>query len=109
MIYGLFKAYLKDHDFVGADMARKFIQMGYTRARRYATHAGGRKYAGPVPADKKARAVPRAAPPYPATRTSIWIRRKPPPFSSAGGTRPKSIRNTCGRKRRLLQRMVNND
>lgn len=26
------------------DMARKFIQMGYTRARRYANHKGGKKY-----------------------------------------------------------------
>jgi len=52
-IYGLFEAYLTQHDFVGADMARKFLQMGYTRARRYANHRGGKKYAGPVPADKK--------------------------------------------------------
>ncbi|MBC6700046.1 DUF4385 domain-containing protein [Hymenobacter sp. BT190] len=53
VIYGLFEAYLKAHDFVGADMARKFLQMGFTRARRYANHQGGKKYAGPVPADKK--------------------------------------------------------
>ncbi|GME62581.1 cytoplasmic protein [Neofusicoccum parvum] len=26
------------------DMCRKFIQMGMTRAKRYANHAGGRKY-----------------------------------------------------------------
>jgi hypothetical protein len=26
-------------------MARKFLQMGYTRARRYANHRSGRKYA----------------------------------------------------------------
>ena len=26
------------------DMARKYLQMGYTRARRYANHKGGRKY-----------------------------------------------------------------
>ncbi len=26
-------------------MARKFLQMGYTRARRYANHKSGRKYA----------------------------------------------------------------
>jgi hypothetical protein len=26
------------------DMARKFLQMGYTRARRYARHRSGRKY-----------------------------------------------------------------
>ncbi|KAK7951054.1 uncharacterized protein PG986_006782 [Apiospora aurea] len=31
-------------DFVGMDMTRKFIQMGMTRAKRYANHAGGRKY-----------------------------------------------------------------
>lgn len=44
-IYEQFLAYLKEKDFVGADMARKFIQMGYTRARRYANHKSGRKYA----------------------------------------------------------------
>jgi len=27
------------------DMARKFLQMGYTRSRRYANHRSGRKYA----------------------------------------------------------------
>ena len=43
-IYELFLDYLKDEDFVGADMARKFLQMGFTRARRYANHASGRKY-----------------------------------------------------------------
>ncbi|MBC6612284.1 DUF4385 domain-containing protein [Hymenobacter sp. BT507] len=52
-IYALFEAYLRDEDFVGADMARKFLQMGYTRARRYANHRGGKKYDGPVPDDKK--------------------------------------------------------
>ena len=43
-IYKLFLAYLKVEDFPGADMARKFLQMGWTRARRYANHKGGRKY-----------------------------------------------------------------
>ncbi len=43
-IYDLFLAYLEQDDFVGADMARKFLQMGYTRARRYANHKSGRKY-----------------------------------------------------------------
>lgn len=43
-IYALFEAYRQQDDFVGMDMARKFIQMGYTRARRYANHQGGRKY-----------------------------------------------------------------
>jgi hypothetical protein len=44
-IFGLFLDYLRKDDFVGADMARKFLQMGYTRARRYANHKSGRKYA----------------------------------------------------------------
>ena len=43
MIYGLFGAYLKVRDFVGADTARKFIQMDFTRARRYGNHRGGKK------------------------------------------------------------------
>lgn len=44
-IYAMFEDYRRRDDFVGMDMARKFIQMGYTRARRYANHQGGRKYA----------------------------------------------------------------
>ncbi|MCM3782515.1 DUF4385 domain-containing protein [Neobacillus mesonae] len=43
-IYELFLQYKEKEDFVGMDMARKFLQMGYTRARRYANHKGGRKY-----------------------------------------------------------------
>ncbi len=44
-IRALFDRYLERDDFVGADLARKFLQMGFTRARRYANHRGGRKYA----------------------------------------------------------------
>ena len=43
-IYALFETYLQKKDFVGADMARKFLQMGFTRARRYANYKGGKKY-----------------------------------------------------------------
>ena len=43
-IMELFEKYRANDDFVGMDMARKFIQMGYTRARRYANYTGGRKY-----------------------------------------------------------------
>jgi len=103
-IYGLFEAYLKAQDFVGADMARKFIQMGYTRARRYANHAGGKKYTGPVPTDKKGQSGAHGRPELPRNPTPMWIRWKLPPFSNASGTRPKSTRNTGGRRRRLLQR-----
>lgn len=43
-IYKMFLAYKAKGDFVGMDMARKFLQMGYTRSRRYANHKSGRKY-----------------------------------------------------------------
>ena len=43
-IYKLFLEYKVKGDFVGMDMARKFLQMGFTRARRYANHPSGRKY-----------------------------------------------------------------
>lgn len=43
-IYQLFLNYLKKDDFIGADMARKFLQMGFTRARRYANYKSGKKY-----------------------------------------------------------------
>lgn len=52
-IYALFEAYKSRGDFVGADMARKFLQMGMTRSRRYANHKSGHKYDGPVPLDKR--------------------------------------------------------
>lgn len=43
-IYDMFLQYKKKDDFVGMDMARKFLQMGYTRSRRYANYKGGKKY-----------------------------------------------------------------
>ncbi len=39
-----YEAYAAAEDFVGMDVARKYLQMGWTRARRYARHKGGRKY-----------------------------------------------------------------
>ena len=53
IIKSLFGKYKKQKDFIGMDMARKFLQMGYTRSRRYANHASGKKYDGPVPDNKK--------------------------------------------------------
>jgi hypothetical protein len=52
-ILELFENYKRSEDFVGMDMARKFLQMGFTRSRRYANHKGGQKYDGPVPIGKK--------------------------------------------------------
>ncbi|WP_205617936.1 DUF4385 family protein [Atopococcus tabaci] len=43
-IYQLYLEYKEAGDFVEMDMARKFLQMGYTRSRRYANYKGGRKY-----------------------------------------------------------------
>ena len=67
VIYEMFLAYLEAGDLVGADMARKFLQMGYTRARRYANHKGGKKYAGPVPEDQKGRSGAHGRPELPRT------------------------------------------
>ena len=43
-IYDLYCEYRSEKDFAGMDMCRKFLEMGFTRARRYANHADGRKY-----------------------------------------------------------------
>ena len=71
-IFALYEGYKRGGDFIGMDMARKFLQMGYTRARRYANHQGGKKYDGPVPADQKGRSgahgraeLPRTTEPNP--------------------------------------------
>jgi hypothetical protein len=78
-IYELFLQYKKEQDFVGMDMARKFLQMGYTRARRYANHKSGKKYDGPVPPDKKGQSgahgrsvLPRAEDAVKATSAQIF-------------------------------------
>jgi len=45
------------------DMARKFLEMGFTRARRYANHSSGKKYSqdGKVlPQDKDALTCEKA-------------------------------------------------
>ena len=43
-IYEMFCSYSRNNDFIGMDMARKFLEMGFTRARRYANHSNGKKY-----------------------------------------------------------------
>ncbi|WP_245392622.1 DUF4385 family protein [Salinicola halimionae] len=42
-IHDRYLDYRRQDDFAGMDMARKYLQMGYTRARRYARYPGGRK------------------------------------------------------------------
>lgn len=65
-IYALFEAYREKDDFVGMDMARKFIQMGYTRARRYANYKGGKKY------DEKRQLMPRGNDPVKAAAAAVF-------------------------------------
>lgn len=48
-IWKKFTQYRKQRDFVGMDLARKFLQMGFTRARRYANHSSGRKFSAKGP------------------------------------------------------------
>jgi hypothetical protein len=39
-----YEEYRENDEFPGMDMARKYLQMGYTRAMRYAKYPGGQKY-----------------------------------------------------------------
>jgi len=62
-IYQMFLDYTREGDFIGMDMARKFLEMGFTRARRYANHSSGKKYSqdGKVlPQDKDALTCEKA-------------------------------------------------
>ena len=43
-IFDMYLNYRIQKDFVGMDMCRKFLEMGFTRARRYANHKDGKKY-----------------------------------------------------------------
>ena len=52
-IFDLYLEYRCKKDFVGMDMCRKFLEMGFTRARRYANHKDGKKY------DKDGKILPQ--------------------------------------------------
>ncbi|MEH2060550.1 MAG: DUF4385 domain-containing protein [Nostoc sp.] len=72
-IYYMFLVYLEQDDFVGADMARKFIQMGYTRSRRYANHKSGRKYKqNSETSDSKKEILPDEVDPVKAESAAIF-------------------------------------
>ena len=43
-IYEQYREYRENEEFPGMDMARKYLQMGYTRSMRYARYPGGQKY-----------------------------------------------------------------
>jgi hypothetical protein len=69
-LYAKFEAYLAEGDFPGADMARKFLQMGWTRARRYANHPDGRKYDKQTGAER-----PRVEDPEKAASAAVFHER----------------------------------
>ena len=52
-IFDMYLDYRIQKDFVGMDMCRKFLEMGFTRARRYANHKDGKKY------DKDGKVLPQ--------------------------------------------------
>ena len=43
-IFSMYLDYRDAGDFIGMDMCRKFLEMGFTRSRRYANHHTGKKY-----------------------------------------------------------------
>ena len=52
-IFAMYLDYRDEEDFVGMDMCRKFLEMGFTRSRRYANHRDGKKY------DKEGNVIPQ--------------------------------------------------
>ena len=52
-IYEMYLNYRDQKDFIGMDMCRKFLEMGFTRSRRYANHRDGKKY------DKEGNIIPQ--------------------------------------------------
>ena len=43
-IFDMYLDYIEQQDLSGMDMCRKFLEMGFTRSRRYANHHTGKKY-----------------------------------------------------------------
>jgi hypothetical protein len=66
-LYARFEAYRGQGDYVGMDMARKFLQMGFTRARRYANHKSGRKWS-----PDRSEVLPRDVDPVKAESAAIF-------------------------------------
>ncbi len=66
-LYAMFEGYKENGDFVGMDMARKFLQMGFTRARRYANHKSGRKWS-----PDRSEVLPRDVDPVKAEAAAIF-------------------------------------
>ena len=59
----MYEDYKENKDFIGMDMCRKFLEMGFTRARRYANHKDGKKYDSQgkvLPQEKDWRTSPKA-------------------------------------------------
>ena len=52
-IFAMYLDYRDEEDFIGMDMCRKFLEMGFTRSRRYANHRNGKKY------NKEGKVIPQ--------------------------------------------------
>jgi hypothetical protein len=85
-VWNAFVRYRRASDFVGMDMARKFLQMGFTRARRYANPSG--------------RSMARTAACYLGSAATPATRRRWPPSTSVrAGSAPCATRRTGGGER----------
>lgn len=71
-IYQRYLEYKAQSDFVGMDMARKYLQMGYTRSMRYARHRSGRKYDGSAPSDTQPKELPLAPDPEKGASAAVF-------------------------------------
>lgn len=103
-LWAKYEAYRADEDFVGMDVARKFLQMGFTRAMRYARFPGGRRLAPdgtPREPEQWADAAKRRS----SSRRSGTPSAPTPSIRSAGlRTRPASARRIAGHKKPVAAR-----
>ena len=78
-IYARFLEYRGEEDFVGMDVARKFLQMGWTRSRRYVKYRGARKVSPAKSQTRRSSAPPRSSTkngaPQPRTRSICDLKR----------------------------------
>ena len=60
-IFAMYLDYRDAKDFIGMDMCRKFLEMGFTRSRRYANHRDCLLYTSPSPRDNRVSRMPSSA------------------------------------------------
>eukprot|EP00742_Colponemidia_sp_Colp-10_P005369 GILJ01005737.1.p1 GENE.GILJ01005737.1~~GILJ01005737.1.p1 ORF type:complete len:219 (+),score=17.52 GILJ01005737.1:3-659(+) len=109
-IFQLFCRYKESGDFIGMDMARKFLMMGWTRARRYANHSNGIKYSKTDRPDAADRLHKRNAAQQPVTEFKAEHNRRhvvrkltkePLPVASDNQTNEKAVSASIFREKYL--------